>query len=121
MPHNIPDRPWEKIGVDLFELNSKNYLITVDYLSNFWEIDRLYDLGSKTVISKLKSHFARYGIPSTVVSDNGPQFSSEDFAKFARTWEFDHYTISPRHSHANGKVEPAVKTAKRVQQIVCSP
>ena len=84
MPHELPDRPWEKVGTDLFELHGKHYLITVDYLSNFWEIDRLYDLGSKAVISKLKSHFARYGIPSTVVSDNGPQFSSEDFAKFAR-------------------------------------
>ena len=116
MPHELPDRPWEKVGTDLFELHGKHYLITVDYLSNFWEIDRLYDLGSKAVINKLKSHFARYGIPSTLVSDNGPQFSSEDFAKFARKWEFDHYTISPRHSQANGKVESAVKTAKRVLQ-----
>ena len=38
------------------------------------------------------------------------------FAKFGRTWEFDHYTISPRHSQANGKVESAVRTAKGVLQ-----
>ncbi|XP_030853177.1 uncharacterized protein K02A2.6-like [Strongylocentrotus purpuratus] len=114
MPHDIPDRPWEKVGTDLFELNKKHYLVTVDYLSNFWEIDRLYDLGSRAVIGKLKSHFARYGIPSTVISDNGPQYSSEDFAKFSKRWQFDHVTISPRHSQANGKVEAAVKAAKRL-------
>ena len=114
MPHDLPDRPWEKVGTDLFELNKKHYLVTVDYLSNFWEIDRLYDLSSRSIIRKLKSHFARYGIPSTVISDNGPQYVSEDFAKFSKRWQFDHITISPRHSQANGKVEAAVKAAKRL-------
>lgn len=50
MPHEILDRPWKKVGTDLFELDKKHYLITVDYLSNFWEIDRLYDLSSVAVI-----------------------------------------------------------------------
>ena len=44
MSHDIPNRPWEKVGTDLFSIKEKNYLITVDYFSNFWEIDRLYDL-----------------------------------------------------------------------------
>ena len=29
----IPDRPWSKLGIDLFELKSNNYLLVVDYLS----------------------------------------------------------------------------------------
>ena len=41
MPHKIPNRPWEQVAVDLFELNKKEYMITVDYYGNFWEIDRL--------------------------------------------------------------------------------
>ncbi|KAK2564108.1 Retrovirus-related Pol polyprotein from transposon 412 [Acropora cervicornis] len=41
MPHKIPNRPWEQVAVDLFELKKKEYMITVDYYSNFWEIDRL--------------------------------------------------------------------------------
>ena len=40
MPHEIPNRPWEQVAVDLFELNKKEYMITVDYYGNFWEIDR---------------------------------------------------------------------------------
>ena len=32
---------WEQVAVDLFELNKKEYMITVDYYSNFWDIDRL--------------------------------------------------------------------------------
>ena len=116
MPHAIPDRPWAKIGVDLFSLNNRDYLITVDYYSNFWEVDNLSSTESISVIRKLKAHFARYGIPDVVMSDNDPQFSSERFAKFAETWEFQHDTSSPGHSQSNGKAESAVKTAKKLMK-----
>ena len=116
MPHDIPDRPWAKIGVDLFSLNNRDYLITVDYYSNFWEVDNLSSTESISVIRKLKAHFARYGIPDVVMSDNGPQFSSERFAKFAETWEFQHDTSSPGHSQSNGKAESAVKTATKLMK-----
>ena len=33
--HNIPGKPWEVIGVDMFTLNNKNYLFIVDYHSKF--------------------------------------------------------------------------------------
>ena len=116
MPHDIPDRPWAKVGVDLFSLNNRDYLITVDYYSNYWEVDNLSSTESISVIRKLKAHFARYGIPGVVMSDNGPQFSSERFAKFAEIWEFQHDTSSPGHSHSNGKAESAVKTAKKLMK-----
>ena len=112
--HEIPSRPWEKIGVDLFTYNNKEFLITVDYYSNFWETDELSTTTAPAVIKKLKRHFARYGCPETVVSDNGPQFSCAAFAGFAKTWEFEHRTISPWNSKANGKVEAAVKMAKQL-------
>ena len=84
MSHELPYMPWEKVGVDLFELDGKDYMVTVDYYSNFWEIDRLYDTKAKTVITKMKAHFARYGIPCQVISDNGSQFTSRDFNMFSK-------------------------------------
>ena len=114
MPHEVPSRPWEKVGVDLFEFKNKSYLITVDYYTNFWEVDKLPDTKARTVILKLKNHFARYGCPDKVLSDNGPQFSCNEFATFARTWQFEHCTISLGNSKANGKVESAVKIARRL-------
>ena len=114
MSHDIPDRPWSKIGSDLFSYKGNDYLITVCYNSNFWEIDRLYDTTSKTIINKTKAHFARYGIADYIVSDNGPQYTSELFQKFTRDWGITHNTISPHNSKANGKVESAVKSAKRM-------
>ena len=113
-PHEEVTRPWEKVGSDLFTLEGRTYLITVDYYSNFWEIDYLPTSTSAAVINKTKAHFARYGSPNVLVSDNGPQYVSESFERFAKVWDFEHRTISPRHSKSNGKVESAVKTAKRL-------
>ena len=35
MSHDLPDRPWQKIGGDLFEFNNFDSLVTVDYFLNF--------------------------------------------------------------------------------------
>ena len=52
-PHDVPTRPWAKVAADLFTCNERNYLITVDYFSSFFEVDFLTDTLSRTVIEKL--------------------------------------------------------------------
>jgi len=76
--HDVPNRPWAKIGADLCTYAGNDYLVTVDYFSNFWEIE---NTKPKTVIRKMRALFARYGIADTVISDNGPQFSCREFEK----------------------------------------
>ena len=39
--HDLPQRPWEKVSADLYTIPDKDYLILVDYFSNFWEINQL--------------------------------------------------------------------------------
>jgi len=112
MPLDIPSRPRERIGVDLFTFGNKEFLITVDYFSNYREIDKLNNTLASTVILKLKSHFARYSCPDQVVSDDGPQFDCQEFRKFAEASDFEHTPSSPGNSKANGQAESAVKTAK---------
>jgi transposase InsO family protein len=112
--HPIPDQPWQEIATDIFTLDGTDYLITVDYYSRYFEIDRLTDTKSVTIIRKLKTHFARYGICQKLISDNGPQFKSEQFAKFAENWGFEHSTSSPLYPQSNGLAEKTVSTAKRL-------
>lgn len=112
--HDVPKIPWTKLGVDIFTYQNQDYLVTVDYFSDFFELDILTDTSAMTVIDCLKQQFARHGIPDTVISDNGPQFKSADFHTFACDWEFEHSTSSPYHSQSNGKAESAVKIAKKL-------
>ncbi|XP_037502968.1 uncharacterized protein LOC119377674 [Rhipicephalus sanguineus] len=60
----------------------------------------------------MKSCFARFGVPSVVVADNGPQFASEAFKDFSKAYGFSHVTSSPRYAQANGEVERMVRRVK---------
>ena len=89
-----------------------NYLLVVDYFSRFPEIVRLRKTTSTAVIAALKKHLARYGVPETFVSDNGPQYSSHEFTNFATRYNFTHVMSSLHHPCSNGQAERMVKTVK---------
>ena len=57
---------------------------------------------------KLKLMFARFGIPEQVISNNGPQFSFQEFLDFARQYYFQRTTPSPRYPLSNGMAEKYV-------------
>ena len=57
MGHEPTNRPWEEVAVNICNLDNKDYLISVDYFSNLWEIDRLRDTKASSCARKLKSHF----------------------------------------------------------------
>ena len=71
IPFEVPNRPWQRVGIDLFHHNNGWYLIVADYYSKYPWIQALPATASKDVISALKSCFAEYGIPEDVISDNG--------------------------------------------------
>ena len=100
--HEIPSRAWQRVAADIFTICGRNYLVTVDCYSSFFELDFLIDTLSTTVIAKLKHHFARYGIPDEFISDGGPQFTSDKFKEFAKKWYFKHTVTGPGNSKANG-------------------
>lgn len=114
MSHDVPQRPWNKVTVDLFTHKQKEYLVTVDYYSGYWELDRLHNADSGTVVRKLKAHFARHGSPCQLISDNGPQFVAAEFQKLIKECDIEHRITSPYNSEVNGEVEAAVKSAKKL-------
>ena len=76
LPSALPDRPFQKVGIDICEFRNKHYLVQVDYYSGYIDVNYLPSLTSATVIGKLKNFFSHHGVPETVVSDNGTQFTS---------------------------------------------
>ena len=95
IPSALPIYPWEKVATDLFEFQGQHYLLLVDYFSRYPEVIRLHSTTSASVISAMKSVFSRHGIPSTIVSDNGPQYDSAEMKAFASSYGFKHITSSP--------------------------
>ncbi|CAB4024342.1 sec1 family domain-containing 2 [Paramuricea clavata] len=66
------------------------------------------------LVTYTKSIFARHRIPREVKSDNGPQYTSQEFGKFAQEWNIQHTTTSPYHPQANGLAERSVQTVKNL-------
>ena len=114
LAHDIPKQPWSKVGMDLFKCKGKEFLIMVDYLTDFFEVSELPNTLASTVVEATKRNFARHGIPLVVHTDGGPQFMSHEFRSFAKAWEFQQTVSSPYNSQSNGKAESAVKIAKRL-------
>ena len=89
-------------------------MVVVECYSRWIEILYLRNTTTAACIAKLKDIFARFGIPTELVSDNAPQFSSSEFKSFAEHYGFTHVTSSPYLPNANGEAERAVQTAKRI-------
>ena len=64
-------------------------------------------------ISILHHLFASYGLPEQIVSDNGPQFISSEFADFMKLNDVKHIRCAPYHPSSNGAVERLVQTFKQ--------
>ncbi|CAL8130302.1 unnamed protein product [Orchesella dallaii] len=114
MSHEVPNRPWSTVSTDIFELKSSKYVIVVDHYSNYFEYARLNRQSTAEVVKELKKIFASHGIPDKMISDNGPQYSSEEFRKFVEEWQIEHVTSSPGYPQSNGRAENAVKTCKNL-------
>ena len=108
----VPNFPWQIVATDVFEWHGKQYLLTTDSYSGWFEVDELPSLRSTTIIAKLKQHFSRFGIPATLLSDSAPNLTSQEFKQFCREWDIEHQTSSPEYHQANSTAELGVKRAK---------
>lgn len=64
-------------------------------------------------IGKLRETFCRYGLPETLVGDNGTQFKSAMFEDFVKMNHIEHICTSPGKPATNGQAENSVKTVKK--------
>jgi hypothetical protein len=111
-PAEVPEHPFQKVATDFFQLAGKNYLLTVDYFSKWPCVVEMSSTTSSATIRELEKIFSDFGVPETLVSDNGPQFGSAEFRVFSRQQQFSHVTSSPFYPASNGFVERSVQTVK---------
>ncbi|KII68853.1 hypothetical protein RF11_03059 [Thelohanellus kitauei] len=103
---NHPKEPishWNKISFAMERLHidfagpiNENVIVDVPLMA---------DTTSRIIICILRSVFSRTGIPESLVSDNGPQFSSAEFKIFLDQNNILHIRLAPYHPATNGLVE----------------
>lgn len=106
--------PFERIHLDFFHFNGNNFLLIVDAYSKFLEIYLMKKTDACQVKEKLNQFFTVYGLPETIVTDNGPPFSSFEFAKFCKSHGIKLMHSPPYHPQSNGMAERSVQIVKRV-------
>ena len=108
----IPAFPWTKLAIDIFHFEGDSYLLLVDYTSRYPIICKLTSMTAQHVIGHLKVIFSEYGWPDTIVSDNGPCYTTEAFTKTMQVYRVNHITSSPHYPQSNGLAEKFVQTVK---------
>ena len=107
-----PSLPWHTVATDLFKLKILKYLLVVDYYNRFPILCKLTSTVSKVLIQELKAIFTKMGVPNTIVSDGGPQYTSAEFRDFMKDWQIEHKVSSSRTPQSNGMAERCVRTMK---------
>ncbi|XP_058024074.1 uncharacterized protein K02A2.6-like [Ahaetulla prasina] len=101
-----PRGPWTRVHVDLAgPYIGWQFFILVDAYSKWVELALMPSTTSDAIIRVLNRLFATHGLPDTLVSDNGPQFTAAPFQFFLARLGIRHATTAPFHPAANGLAE----------------
>nr|XP_050042510.1 uncharacterized protein K02A2.6-like [Dermacentor andersoni] len=111
-PWTYPTRVWQRVHVDFAMKDGYNLFLLVDSYSKWIEAKCLRTTTTSKTIDCLKEIFAAYGYPEELISDNGPQFTAQEFADFTSSHGIRHTRTPPYHASSNGAAERLVQTTK---------
>ena len=116
MPTAIPKNPWENIHVDIYApLPDGNCVLgIIDETARWPEVAVLRSMTSTNVIKCLNRVFSSWGYPKMVVSDNGPQFTSDSFKSFLRDIGVQPRMVTTYWPRANGEIEQFFRNIGKV-------
>lgn len=123
-PHRVsmtkfPEKPWSYLSTDLLGPlpNGQSIIVLVDYYSRFFECAFLTSTKTEKIIEFMDTVFARFGYCDALRSDNGPQFTSEEFQTYLRQNNIKWVSTTPLWPQANGEVERVNRTLLKVLKI----
>lgn len=113
-PWKWPSRPWARLHLDFAgPFQGKIILVLIDAHSKWIEAVCTSSTSSSVVIEELRTTFAKFGLPETIVTDNGTGFTSQEFKTFLHENGIKHTTSAPYHPASNGLAERAVQIVKK--------
>ena len=109
----MPVHPWTKLATDSFHFESSSYLLIVDYTRRFPVVCKLSLMTGPHMANQGKLIFSEYGWPETLISDNGPCYTSQAFTSVMKSYDVNCITSSPHYLLLNGLAEKYVKRLSR--------
>lgn len=110
----FPPSPFYRVHIDfLGPISNVTYFVVVDAYSKWVEVYKMSSMSSSAVILRLQDFISRFGLPDTLVSDNGTAFVSEEFKSFCNSNGISHVTSPAYHPASNGQAESYVKIIKK--------
>ncbi|GFW11171.1 uncharacterized protein K02A2.6 [Trichonephila clavipes] len=88
------------------------FFVVSDAYSKWIEVIPMKNITASFTIHHLRILFVHYGIPLTLVSDNGASFTSYEFRHFLKLNNIKHITSAPYHPATNGQAERIVQLFK---------
>ena len=70
---------WQIVSTDLFNVKKDVYLVVVDNLTKYLDLEQVNDTDAESTILQMKKIFARQGVPVVMISDNGPRYACKEF------------------------------------------
>ena len=106
----VPNKRFDHVNIDLVTLPPSNgfrYLLTIVDRFTRWPVAvPLVDATTQSVLDGFSYGWVQsFGIPHTVTSDRGTQFTSATFQQLSRIWGIRTITTTAYHPEANGLVE----------------
>ncbi len=112
-PWTWPTTAWQRIHIDFAgPFMKRMFFIIVDAHSKWPEVCIMKSTTAEKTVQALREIFSRNGIPDQIVSDNGPQFISEEFKKFTQANGIKHTFSAPYKPSTNGLAERFVQSFK---------
>ena len=116
-PWQWPEFPWQRVHMDFAgPFRWKMFMLLVDAHSKWPDILEMTSTTADNTIATLRRVFSVFGLPEQLVTDNGPQFVSHEFADFMQGNGIKHIRTAPYHPSSNGAVERLVQTFKQAME-----
>lgn len=91
-----PSGPNQRLHIDFCGLiDDLMYLVIIDSYSKWVDVKEMSDIKADATLRALREYFCTWGIPLTIVSDNGPTFTSEKFREFLKNNGINYILTAP--------------------------
>ena len=122
----IPDRPFDKIAIDLvteYKTSTsvnKHILTILDHLTRWPEAFPIPDKSADTIVSKfITAYLPVHMCPWYILSDNGTEFKNSLMDQVFQQLGIDRIFSAPYHPQSSGKLEVFHKYLKPTLKKLC--